>query len=69
MTITTQTNQVTFNACQFHGVALDKWVEQGLRGGKKVWWRAAWSRNFQVSAWSHTRVQAARCAPGYRNGN
>ena len=62
---TQETKHITLAATVFAGVTLDKWVEIGPNGGRKTWWRASSSRDFQVATWSHTRKQAARSAPGY----
>lgn len=63
----TETKQQTIDLdyCVFRGVVLDRMTERGPRGGVRVFWRRAIARNYQVAAWSHTRDDAARPAPGY----
>ncbi len=56
---------ITRDATIYCGVALDRAVITGPRGGRSVAWRAAWCRQHLIASYCDTRDEAARVAPGY----
>jgi len=53
----------------FRGVTLDRMVEFGPRGGRRVFWRARCLRGNQVALWHHSRssaIESARPDKTYR---
>ena len=49
------------------GTALDRLTEIGPRGGVRTYWRAAYKRDYLVSAWCCTQREAAGIPKNKKN--